>query len=169
MFLALSSIRRLLNRIHNAVYTTSKKTTLRPSGPSGPSGFSASSSLLESSPGAQYPTITIIASLEGVLNELARQLHAWYHSLPTIIKPDLTTNAPHDMQDAWLRLRYWSARHIIYRPCLIYATAWAGSQAMPSFVAEHSKKCIQSSINYVETAIYTFDKLTHYSWMTVQA
>lgn len=160
MFLAFCSIRRLLNRIHNAVYASGYKEALSPSSPSG---------LPFLDPTGQKTALSVLVSLEGVFGELQRQLDAWYDSLPEIIKPDLSTTVPQDTQDAWLRLRYWSAKHIISRPCLIYATTWASGQDFPAFVARYSAMCVQSSRNYIETGVHTLDKRTHYSWMTIQA
>ncbi|KAJ0119626.1 hypothetical protein J7T55_013829 [Diaporthe amygdali] len=140
MFLALCSIRRLLNRIHNAVYTLGNKDALSPP---------ESSSPLASSSDAQQQAFLVLMSLEGIFNELERQLDAWYGSLPEVIKPDLSNPVPSDTQDAWLRLRY----------CL----------PPPEFVYRYSQMCIDSSHNYIRTGIHTLDKRTYYSWMTFQA
>ncbi|KAM5361887.1 hypothetical protein ACJZ2D_012832 [Fusarium nematophilum] len=160
VFLALCSIRRLLNRIHNAVYASGNKEAFSPS---------SSSTLPVSDPTGQQYALSVLTSLEGVFGELERQLDVWYDSLPEIIKPDLSTTVPRDTQDAWLRLRYWSAKHIISRPSLIYATTWADGQVLPGFVARYSALCIESSRNYIKTGMHTLDKRTHYSWMTIQA
>lgn len=162
MFLALCSIRRLLNRIHNAVYTSGHKDALSPP---------ESSSSLASSSSAQQHAFSVLLSLEGIFNELERQLDAWYDSLPEAIKPDLSNHVPCDTQDAWLRLRYWSAKHIISRPCLIYATIWCRGQNLPppEFVYRYSQMCIDSSHNYIRTGVHTLDRRTHYSWMNFQA
>ncbi|KAL2672741.1 hypothetical protein Neosp_013455 [[Neocosmospora] mangrovei] len=156
MFLALCSIRRLLNRIHNAVYASGTKEALSPSNS-------------HTDPTGQQSALSVLMSLEGVFGELERQLDVWYDSLPEIIKPDLSTTVPQDTQDAWLRLRYWSAKHIISRPALIYATTWPDGHGLPAFVARYSAMCIESSRNYIKTGAYTLDKRTHYSWMTIQA
>ncbi|KAH7253068.1 hypothetical protein B0J15DRAFT_37689 [Fusarium solani] len=160
MFLALCSIRRLLNRIHNAVYASGTKEALSPS---------SSPTLPISDPTGQQSALSVLMSLEGVFGELERQLDVWYDSLPDIIKPDLSTTVPQDTQDAWLRLRYWSAKHIISRPSLIYATTWPDGHGLPGFVARYSAMCTESSRNYIKTGVYTLDKRTHYSWMTIQA
>ncbi|RSL95413.1 hypothetical protein CEP52_012090 [Fusarium oligoseptatum] len=160
MFLALCSIRRLLNRIHNAVYASGTKEAL-----SSPN----SSTLSISDPTGQQSALSVLMSLEGVFGELERQLDVWYDSLPEIIKPDLSSTVPQDTQDAWLRLRYWSAKHIISRPSLIYATTWPDGHGLPGFVARYSAMCIESSRNYIKTGVHTLDKRTHFSWMTIQA
>ncbi|KAF9873838.1 hypothetical protein CkaCkLH20_08572 [Colletotrichum karsti] len=160
MFLALCSIRRLLNRIHNAVYASTNKEALSPS--------NASDTLAFGSTG-QHAALLVLMSLEGVCGELERQLDVWYESLPEVIKPDLSTTVPEDSQDAWLRLRYWSAKHIISRPSLIYAATWGEGTVLPASAMRYSEMCIRSSQNYLETVLHTFDKRTHYSWMAFQA
>lgn len=161
MFLAQCSIRRLLNRIHNAVYAATSRAVSDPSSPS---------SIAELGTDHQDSAFSSIASLECIMSELSRQLDTWFYSLPDIIKPDLTTNIPVDTQEAWLRLRYWSARHIIYRPCLIYATTpTEGQKHMPAFVYESSKICIEGCRNYVQTARYLFSRRSQYLWMAMQA
>ncbi|KAH9997462.1 hypothetical protein F4779DRAFT_622928 [Xylariaceae sp. FL0662B] len=157
LFLALCSIRRLLNRIHNTLYASSP---------------SAARDLFRSGNSAsivQNSGPSTITSMERILGELERQLDEWYSSLPLSIKPDLSVTVPRDGPEAWVRLRYWSAKHIICRPCLMYAATWSSNLDMPGFVFEYSKMCIDSSRNYIQTALHTLDKRTHYSWMAVQA
>ena len=144
LFLAFVTIRRLLNRIHNVVYG------------------------LDSSPGLAITNRADILALEGVLTELVWQLSSWYDSLPETIQPDLAAS-PHDTHDAWLRLRYWSAKHIITRPCLFYATTVTTESDLPRFVIEYSEMCAQSCRNYIKTATYALKERAHYNWMTIQA
>ncbi|KAL1861597.1 hypothetical protein VTK73DRAFT_6996 [Phialemonium thermophilum] len=144
LFLAFFSVRRLLNRIHNAVYAS------------------------RSSPRLDVPSYATIQSLESVLTELIRQLASWYHSLTDTIRPDFAS-APADMHDTWLRLRYWSAKHIATRPCLLYAVSVDAATDLPPFVMEYSEMCLQSCRNYLQTAVYALRERTPYNWMTVQA
>ena len=160
VFLALCSIRRLLNRIHNAVYASNTERILNLPGPLFPT---------VSVPTGQNCALSVIQSLKGVLSELSRQLDVWFQLLPDIIKPDLSRTEPRDTQDARLRLRYWSAKHIISRPCLIYAATWNESEEPPKFVYEYAEVCIRSSRNHIETSLHVLDKRTHFSWMTIQA
>ncbi|EXJ77302.1 hypothetical protein A1O3_10460 [Capronia epimyces CBS 606.96] len=170
MFLALCSIRRLLNRIHNAIYASNSNTgggrrgsMVRP----GSSGFTAGPvDVFARSPGSA----STMASLESMVNELARQLESWYFYLPHVVKPDLSHNVPRDKLEVWLRLRYWSAKHIISRPCLIYmATTTADQGQPPPYVLEYSKICVESCRNYLETASYVLKERTQYTWMTIKA
>ncbi|OAA54716.1 Transcription factor [Niveomyces insectorum RCEF 264] len=160
LFLALCSIRRLLNRVHNAVYTSANKNSSK--------SFIAPD-IASAEPTDQQAALAQLLSMAGVIDELQRQLDAWYDSLPELIKPDLSTTVPQDTQDAWLRIRYWSAKHIISRPSLVYAARWADGTDLPDYVYRYAEMCIESSRCYIETVIHTLNKRTHYSWMVVQA
>ncbi|KAF9875371.1 C6 finger domain-containing protein [Colletotrichum karsti] len=113
------------------------------------------------------PSLSTICSLERVLNELTRQLEVWYHSLPDIIKPDLSHNVPTDAHEASLRLRYWSARHIISRPCLVYILSVSTADEVPTYVYKYAETCIQSCRNYIETALQVLTKRTPYTRRTL--
>ena len=160
-FLALCSIRRLLNRIHNAVYTSSTKAALRVASP--PDVSKTESALVVAS------AFATIKSLESILMELAWQIETWYSSLPVLIKPDLSTNEPGDSGDTWLRLRYWSAKHVVGRPCLFYAASVTNAQDLPLYVLEFADMCIRSCRNYIETALHISSRRAYYNWMVIQA
>ncbi|KAH7127614.1 hypothetical protein EDB81DRAFT_145494 [Dactylonectria macrodidyma] len=159
-FLAICSIRRLLNRIHRAIYSCHPSST---------------QSISLSSPGMWHGTskqphpLFTVNFLGSVCAELTRQLDVWYESLPDIIKPDLSRALPSNMHDGWLRLRYWSARHIICRPCLVYAAGAAEQGELPAHVMEYSERCIESCRQYILTASYVLMERTQYTWMTIQA
>lgn len=160
MFLALCSVRRLLNRIHNTIYATGPRSVVAVASPKSLGATDAAPS---------SPTGSTVTSLESVVTELARQLDSWYYSLPEAIKPDLTGNVPRDLQDAWVRLRYWSAKHIISRPCLLYAASARSHTEFPAYVLKHSATCIESCRNYIEIATQVLLRRTQYTWMTIQA
>lgn len=159
-FLAICSVRRLLNRIHHIIYATGRTSAF-----AGPANVStpATTGTEHSSPSSQA------ASMNNVCIELARQLDVWYHSLPDSIRPDLTRNYPRHLQEGWLRLRYWSAKHIIYRPCLIVAASAPNANDLPTFVLESSTMCVEACRNYIDTATYVLAQRTQYTWMTIQA
>lgn len=161
LFLALCSVRRLLNRIHNAMYASGTDTVI--DNKSSPSSFGRIDGF------AHSPCVSTITSLESVVTELARQLESWFYYLPNVVKPDLSHNVPLDKLEAWLRLRYWSAKHIISRPCLIYAASAATQEDIPLYVLDYSKICIESCRNYLETASHILSERTQYTWMTTQA
>jgi hypothetical protein len=159
LFLALCSVRRLLNRIHNTIYASDVEPVLKPSSPS----FGQINEV------ALSPGASTINSLESVVAELDHQLESWFYYLPSIIKPELSHNTPVDKPEAWLRLRYWSAKHIISRPCLIYAALATNQEDMPAFVLEYSKICVDSCRNYLETAGHVLLERTVFTWMMNQA
>ena len=161
-FLAICSMRRLLNRIHRAIYANH------------PGGAQISTENPVQTPGWRLPhppnNLFTVGSLGTVSAELARQLDGWYNSLPDVIKPDLAETCPRDMHDGWLRLRYWSARHIICRPCLVYVVASSNEDAeFPAYVMDYSEACIDSCRRYIQIAAYVLMERTQYTWMTIQA
>ncbi|KAJ5379855.1 uncharacterized protein N7496_002283 [Penicillium cataractarum] len=153
-FLAICSVRRLLNRIHRAIYATAPR----------PREIIGMGSNLATSYG-----IDSVGSLESICTELAHQLDSWYESLPVSIRFDLTETKPSNLHDGWLRLRYWSAKHIICRPCLVYAATLPDNTHLPSYIIQHSEICVSSCRNYIETATYVLRERTQYTWMTIQA
>lgn len=163
-FLAICSIRRLLNRIHRAIYAAYPEST-----------HSASPSGNTSWPSAGKPDTHLAAvSLGSICAELSRQLDTWYDSLPAAIKPDLygecrNDGSPRSLQEGWLRCRYWSARHIISRPCLLYAVQQQRPEAVPPHVLHYSEMCIEACRRYIKTSSYMLCHQTHYNWMTIQA
>ncbi|KIW22082.1 uncharacterized protein PV07_12499 [Cladophialophora immunda] len=160
LFLALCSVRRLLNRIHNAIYASSIIAAF---------GNYSASHTRATDMSATSPGASVVASMEGIVIELARQLDTWYFYLPESVKPDLSHNKPHDKSEAWVRLRYWSARHIISRPCLIYVTTVTDQENIPNYVHKYCKICVESCMNYLETASFVLSGRTQYTWMTTQA
>ncbi|KAJ5653901.1 transcriptional regulator family: Fungal Specific TF [Penicillium lividum] len=109
-FLAMCSIRKLLNRIHNTMYASN------PAEPNGRTILANISGVVNAS-----NQQSSVASLEAVNKELSRQLTAWFDSLPESIKPDLQNPNPRDIHDSQLRTRYYATRHVICRPCLVFA------------------------------------------------
>lgn len=158
-FLAICSMRRLLNRIHRAIYGKYPKHAH--------SSFSADVTTGWPSP-VDPNAFSSITSLGNICAELARQLDAWYKSLPDDIKPDFSGTMPHNVQDGWIRLRYWSAKHIICRPCLIYAASFTDHSGLPSYVLTNCQLCIESCRNYIRTAANILDRRTQFTWMVIQ-
>ncbi|KAI8286024.1 hypothetical protein K4K60_000777 [Colletotrichum sp. SAR11_57] len=93
----------------------------------------------------------------------------WACFLLECIKPDLSHNVPTDAHEASLRLRYWSARHIISRPCLVYILSVSTADEIPTYVYKYAETCIQSCRNYIETALQVLTKRTPYVWAICQA
>lgn len=162
MFLAVCSVRRLLNRIHNTIYAAGPGAMYNGSSPN-------SEGNTHTTPQSVTNSGLSFSSLESVCNELLHQLETWYQSLPETIKPDLWTSDSEDRHHCWLRLRYWSAKHIICRPCLLIAVSSSPSDQLPLYVLETAKMCIESCRNYVKTAPCLLVQCTQYTWATTQA
>jgi hypothetical protein len=157
MFLAVCSVRRLLNRVHNTIYSTGLR------------GAYASSPARNSNDSWKLTPSGSVMGMEGVCRELLRQVDTWYDSLPEAIKPNLEEPMPRDMHDGWLRLRFWSARHIICRPCLIHVASTMTPEEIPEYIMTYSQICVKSCRIYINTSVFLLTKRTQYTWMTMQA
>lgn len=155
--LAEISARSLLNRIHHTLFFTDSFTIY--------TGRNLSS-LSAASP----PNLNPDASLLRVCHELDRQLESWYESLPESIKPDLAGDPPGSRQASLLRLRYWSAKHIIYRPFVIYVSSLSPDQEteVPQSVVEMCATCLTACRMYILTAGYLTFERTPYTFSSVQ-
>lgn len=159
VFLAVCSIRRLLNRIHNAIYSSATKGMI----PSSPTSLLANESTPQVVPGPRMDT------LDHICKELARQLDVWYDSLPPAISPNLDESVPTDLSEGWLRLRYWSTKHIIYRPWVLFVSSLEEDQNVSADVLTNCQKCLISCRNYILTATHMLGQRTQYTWQTLQA
>lgn len=157
MFLAVCSVRRLLNRVHNTIYSTAIR------------GASTTSPAHNGSNSWKPTPSGSAMEMEGVCRELLRQVDTWYDSLPEVIKPNLEEPIPRDMHDGWLRLRYWSARHIICRPCLIHVASTIAAEDIPEYIMAYSQLCVESCRIYINTSVFLLTKRTQYTWVTMQA
>ncbi|OAA63760.1 hypothetical protein SPI_03923 [Niveomyces insectorum RCEF 264] len=106
-YLAEISIRRLLNRIHNCLYPRKQHI------------FSLSATTLMTTD--EFSTEEI-AAMHTVCDELRRQLDVWYASIPEPYRPSLGADPTGNDRQMALRIRYFAARNIIYRPFVLYVT-----------------------------------------------
>lgn len=159
LFLAECSIRRLLNRVHNTLYATEQ------------SANPVSSPYLPLSSDSPFASTGIVpeTNFESVCAELVRQLRTWYESLPDEIKPDLDDKPPCDLHDGWLRLRYWSAMHIIGRPFVILVVKSPDRNDFPPHVMEYCKLCLDSCHKSIAMATHILPHRTKYTWMIIHA
>lgn len=148
------SARSLHNRIHHTIYF-----------PEGISLFS----------GRSKGTVEVaLSNPDGALlklcEELNHQLETWYQSLPELIRPDLSGEPKGNGHAGILRLRYWSAKHNIYRPFLIYATSSAADAhtSMPPVVMEGCASCLAACRMFLSTAGYVLAERTCYTFSTLQ-
>lgn len=155
--LAEISARSLLNRIHHTLFFTDSLSIY--------TGRNLADISIMSP-----PSLDPDASLLRLCQELDRQLESWYQSLPEAIKPDLAGNPPGSRQASLLRLRYWSSKHIIYRPFVIYVTSLTGGQNrdVPQSVLEMCEMCLTACRTYISTARYLLSHRTPYTYSSAQ-
>lgn len=146
-YLAEISIRRLLNRVHNSLYPRMSATTLSAS-----EDFSAEE----------------IASVSSVCDELYRQLNSWYESIPDIMRPPLLSDAADDNdRQTILRIRYFAARHIIYRPFVLYMVTHNDHvlpAATPQVIIDKADLCLESCRTYLHNTTRILQKQSLYTW-----
>ncbi|KAI8666309.1 hypothetical protein NCS57_00855400 [Fusarium keratoplasticum] len=155
--LAEISARLLLNRIHHSLFFTDNLTIYTGGNPSA-SGQDQSSIL--------HPD----ASLVRVCSELDHQLETWYNSLPEIIKPNLGGSPSGDKLASLLRLRYWSAKQVIFRAFVIHVTSMDDEVAdqVPPSVLEMCQVCLNASRLFIMTAEYILSHRTPYTYSVAQ-
>ncbi|KAJ5677726.1 transcriptional regulator family: Fungal Specific TF [Penicillium maclennaniae] len=146
VFLAMCSIRKLLNRIHNTIYAGK----------------------IETDPSKSQHHPVSVASLETLNIELSRQLKTWFDSLPESIKPNLQDPNPRDVHDRLLRLRYYAAKHILYRPSLVFA-AQSKEIQLTAYLIENCKICVDSCRKFILTTVPFIKKRTHGTGLRLQA
>lgn len=148
IFLAMCSIRKLLNRIHSTMYANKPETD-------GP---------LSSKPN-NPPSVV---SLEALNIELSRQLKAWFDSLPESIKPNLQDPNPRDLRDSQLRSRYYAAKHILGRPCLVFA-AQSKDVRLTKYLMDNCEICVDSCRSFALATVHLLHRRTHSIWLRLQA
>ncbi|KAJ6037105.1 hypothetical protein N7540_001384 [Penicillium herquei] len=156
-FLAMCSIRKLLNRIHSTMY--SSKST-EPNGSTFARRFGRSAKAYNQQPS--------IASLESVNIELSRQLRVWFESLPDTIKPDLQNPNARDLHDSQLRTRYYATKHVICRPCLVFAAQSEETQ-LSGYVMANCESCVDSCRHFIHATVPLLKRRTHSTWLRLQA
>lgn len=147
-FLAELSIRRLLNRTHNSLYPR-KQHVLALSSTSlmAPEEFSNEE----------------ITPMGVVCDELQRQLDLWHVSIPEPYRPSLASGPPDNDRESVLRIRYFAARHIIYRP-FVLNVAINETSPHPESVIEKAALCIESCRLYLRSATNMLRKASPYTW-----
>ncbi|KAJ5233998.1 uncharacterized protein N7469_005764 [Penicillium citrinum] len=149
-FLAEISVRKLLNRIHNLLYQSGEKD----------STFSSTSLTVRNDFGP-----VDLSALQSFCDELHTQLELWHSSIPDNVRPrldtePLTTNS-NDRQSI-LRIRYFAARHILYRPFLLQVINNYGTS--PSELIDRACICIESCRKYIHSTTSILAKQSQYTW-----
>ncbi|KAJ5962512.1 Transcription factor [Penicillium viridicatum] len=148
-YLAEISIRRLLNRVHNSLYPSKKhvlalsSTTLTT-----PEEFSKDD----------------ISSISAVCDELHSQLELWHSSIPDIFRPNIEASMQESNdRQAILRIRYFAARHIIYRPFVLFLVTHDVT-CISRDIVEKAGICIESCRSYIHSTTRTLKRPSQYTW-----
>ncbi|KAI3115044.1 transcriptional regulator family: Fungal Specific TF [Penicillium roqueforti] len=160
VFLAMCSIRKLLNRVHSALYAKPDQANFHTSPP--PQHTSDTPSVT--------PQKQSITSLKTISEELDRQLEDWFGSLPNPIRPTLGNSISADHPyDTYILARYYATKHIICRPSLVFAAHSQGSTVLPEFIFANCKKCVDSCRKFIWAASLLMMQRTHSNWHRMQA
>jgi hypothetical protein len=146
-YLAEISIRRLLNRIHNSLYPRKSRVQAM----TFPSLMAADEFSLDE-----------ISSMSPVCDELRRQLDLWHASIPEHCRPPISTDIIEDERIAILRIRYFAARHIIYRPFALYIATH--SDDVPQNMTGQAAICIESCRLYLHCTSQILQRSSQYTW-----
>ena len=149
-FLGEITIRRLLNRIHNSLYPR-KHNIRRPS--------LSSTSLMA----PEDFSLEQLSSVTAVCEELHRQLDVWHAAMPEQFRPQLGLERLENNRISILRIRYFAARHIIYRPFVLYVTTHQGS-SISSDIIEKAGICIESCKLYLYHTSEILKSPSQYTW-----
>jgi len=103
-----------------------------------------------------------ISSMMGVCDELQRQLNLWYASIPEAYRPSLVVGPAANDREAVLRIRYFAARHIIYRPFVLNISMNPGPH--PESIIEKAALSIESCRLYLQHATVVLKKPSPYTW-----
>ncbi|ENH72066.1 hypothetical protein FOC1_h10017674, partial [Fusarium oxysporum f. sp. cubense race 1] len=130
-YLAEISIRRLLNRIHNSLY---------PRTPNSLNTSLSSTSLMT----PEEFSIDELTSITSVCEELHSQLDLWHAAIPEQFRPPLNLEEIDNDRISILRIRYYAAKHIIYRPFVLHVTTHTSSQISSAIVEKADSSCSKS-------------------------
>lgn len=149
-YLAEISIRRLLNRIHNSLY---------PRTPNYLNTSLSSTSLMTS----EEFSIDKLTSITSVCEELHSQLDLWHAAIPEQFRPPLNLEEIDNDRISILRIRYYAAKHIIYRPFVLHVTTHTSSQ-ISSAIVEKAGICIESCSLYLYHTSKILRAPSQYTW-----
>lgn len=110
-------------------------------------------------------SIRDISSMMSVCDELSSQLETWHSSIPEPYRPSLETGQGSeygDRQDI-LRIRYFAARHIIYRPFVLYVATHGTSQTTDQMM-EKAAICLDSCRHYIHNTTVVLKRPSQYTW-----
>ncbi|KAI0469501.1 hypothetical protein F4859DRAFT_133066 [Xylaria cf. heliscus] len=160
------AIRRLLNRILSALYNPDNTHRY---------------AILSPDPILIWQRLGL-PKLLSLSAELNRQLEQWYRSIPEYLRFPKGTDPLND-RSRTLRIRYYMAQHLIYRPFLLQTISRHQGNRSPlqsaslesdpfylpaPIVMERCGTCIDSCVLYLQNAIDMIDKRTPYLWTVSQ-
>ncbi|KAL5333608.1 hypothetical protein BJX70DRAFT_403376 [Aspergillus crustosus] len=156
-YLANLSMRCLLNRIHHCLYFSSETPTH--------ATWTPTTAHTAMSPPRQPSN-----AVSRVCTELELQLENWYGMLPDAIRPDLDPQEPGDLHMCLLQLRYWSAKQILYRPYVIYATSRPVQDELSEHVLNACQACASACRGYLYASVPFLSRTSPspYTYMAVQ-
>ncbi|KAJ5732273.1 hypothetical protein N7493_003754 [Penicillium malachiteum] len=139
-WLAELSSRRLLNRVHHAMYAEDHQYLLQ-----------ADYVTNHGNGGHVEENINRLMSTSvNVSLELDAQLSNWYDLIPQVIKPSLTPSGI-SIQETILVLRYYSAKDIIFRPFLLSSCSFPSTIQPPHHLLEISQTAAISASTVIAT------------------
>ncbi|CAK7200587.1 hypothetical protein SEUCBS139899_003285 [Sporothrix eucalyptigena] len=149
-YLAEISIRRLLNRIHNCLYPIKHHI------------FRLSSAALMTTDNFSTEEIT---AMQTVCDELRRQLDLWHSSIPEPYRPLLVEDPQgHTDRQLVLRIRYFAARHIIYRPFVLFIVGQQNPSMIADSILEKAALCIDACRSYIMNVTHIIQRPSQYTW-----
>ena len=101
-----------------------------------------------------------------ICDELHSQLETWHASIPELYRPDLSRDqglSELGDRQSILRIRYFAARHIIYRPFVLYIASH-GAHDISEALLEKASLCIESCRRYINNATTILMKPSQYTW-----
>jgi len=161
-FVAETAVRRLLNRIHSALY--------------GPD--SGGVSTISDKDAGPYDAGALNKQLV-LSSELNRQLEEWYGSIPGTLRPPIGTESVASSRGKILRIRYYTARHIIHRPFVLAVALEHRRQSsrsspgrsappqappIPRVVLEKCEACIASCTAYLCNVLEILEGRSLHLW-----
>ncbi|KAJ5120365.1 Phytanoyl-CoA dioxygenase [Penicillium bovifimosum] len=160
LFLAMTSIRKILNSVHNTLYAKPQPENYHSSSPS------RHASETPSVPPQKQP----IASLKTISKELDRQVEVWVQSIPAYARPSLNSPIfPGHPYHTPILARYYATKHIIGRPSLLYAANNQTSSVLPEYIWNNCTDCVINCRKFLQTASILLRKRTHSTWLRTQA
>ncbi|RKK86460.1 hypothetical protein BFJ71_g13781 [Fusarium oxysporum] len=87
----------------------------------------------QTSPNEEF-SIDELTSITSVCEELHSQLDLWHAAIPEQFRPPLNLEEIDNDRISILRIRYYAAKHIIYRPFVLHVTTHTSSQISSAIV-----------------------------------